>query len=86
MNAIDVLTFESNNEKQIDIQSNLTEKLLRTFIRLSHHYDGVDVTSLPMEDDSSLHLKVTNMDNCNNELLSEIRDLTRQSTEKNIIR
>ncbi len=57
-----------NHEK---IQANLTEKLIRTFLRLAYHHSGISVIGYPSEADMSLHLSVTEPDECNNEILAE---------------
>ncbi len=61
-------------EKQEYIQHNLTEKFLRTFLRLKVQYDNIDVLSYPFEIDSNLHIDITYMNRCNNELLQSIND------------
>lgn len=59
-------------EKEDEIQNNITQKLIRTFLRLKYHHQTIDVTSYPMENDSSLHITLTNENiNCNNKLLEE---------------
>lgn len=70
-NKIDENTYNELNNIQVNIQSNLTEKLLRTFLRLKYHYSGIDITAYPFDIDSNLHLSVTSLDNCNNNLLLE---------------
>ena len=58
-----------------NIQSNLTEKLTRTFLRICHHHSGINAISYPMEIDSSLHLAVTENSQCNNPILAETYNL-----------
>ena len=55
------------------IQNNLTNKLIRTFLRLGVHYNNIDVISLPGEIDSILHIEIDNSKKvtCNNKLLYE---------------
>lgn len=62
-------------DKQDEIQRNLTDKFLRTFLRLAYHYEGIDVLSYPYEVDSNLTLYVNDELNCNNKLLSETFEL-----------
>ena len=64
---------EQENIRLDNIQSNLTNKLIRTFLRLSCHYNNLLVESFPYELDSSLHIMIDNtIDmNCNNRLLLE---------------
>lgn len=76
---------EVNNLKneQEYIQNNLTNKLIRTFLRLSCHYNNIDVISLPYELDSSLHLDINDNEvKCNNLLLYETYNLVKSSNNK----
>ena len=75
LNIIDSDTYESYSEKHISIQKNLTEKLIRTFLRLKEHHPNIEIESLPMEGDSMLRLNVHNLDECNNKLLNETKNL-----------
>ena len=79
LNKIDEKEYESQKEKIIDIQKNLTEKFIRTFLRLQYHYEGMNVESLPMELDSCLHISLEDTLNSNNELLNETRSLIKES-------
>lgn len=62
-------------EEQLKIQTNLTEKLIRTFLRLEHHYDNLKILSYPM--DNSSYLSICNIGSikCNNSLLTETSEL-----------
>ena len=64
-------TLQNRLEDQDRIQHNLTEKLLRTFLRLKYHYNSISVDSLPFEMDSCLHLSVNGELVGNNTLLNE---------------
>lgn len=64
-----------DQEKQLKIQSNLTEKFIRTFLRLSYHYDNLKVLSYPMDNSSYLSLYNTGNIKCNNSLLLELNEL-----------
>ena len=69
---------KNNLDMQLDnIQSNLTNKLIRTFLRLACHYNNIDVISFPYELDSALHIEVNNntLVKCNNRLLYETSEL-----------
>ena len=70
---IDTFMKEDLNSELDDIQSNLTNKLIRTFLRLGCHYNNINVDSLPYELDSSLHISLNNQIEmmCNNKLLLE---------------
>jgi hypothetical protein len=76
------LTESKKDEMQSNvenIQKNLTEKLLRTFLRLIHHYSGLDVTSFPFDVDSNLHMLVTSKLESNNDLLNETANLVNKN-------
>lgn len=64
-------------------QHNITEKFLRTFLRLVHHYESINVASYPFDVDSSLHLSIDGELNSNNSLLQETADLVQLSNNKN---
>ena len=63
--------FEAKQEK---IQNNLTNKLIRTFMRLRSHYNNIVFSSLPYDVDSCLHMEIDTRINeeCNNSLLFEV--------------
>ncbi len=70
------LNDEEKKELDIEheyIQNNLTNKLIRTFLRLACHYNNLEVVSFPYEVDSSLHVNIHNdiKITCNNSLLFE---------------
>lgn len=66
---------EEQIEKVESIQRNLTEKFIRTFLRLSHHYEGMNIESLPYDIDSSLHISLEDNIETNNSLLKETGEL-----------
>ena len=60
------------NEENINyMQSNMTDKFIRTFRRLAYHHTGLEITSYPMDIDSSMHMTIMDNDICLNELLNE---------------
>ncbi len=63
--------IDSNKEEHNKIQNNLTEKLLRTFLRIISHNKTFNVTAYPFDIDSSLHIKTSEELDCNNTLLNE---------------
>ena len=73
---------EYNQEKKIKdqerIQSNLTEKFIRTFLRLGHHYEGINITALPFDVDSNLSIFLQDELICNNNLLEESFEIINQ--------
>lgn len=76
-----LLSIEERNEyliKQEVIYQNVTEKLVRTFLRLAYHYDGIDIISYPFDGDSNLTIEITDLNKCNNQLLAETSILVRK--------
>lgn len=73
--------FNENVEEYNNTQHNLTEKLLRTFLRLAHHYESINVSSYPFEVDTSLHLSIDGELISNNDLLQETADLVINATK-----
>lgn len=59
-------------DKQRYIQSNITEKFIRTFYRVAYHFNNVKITSLPMELDDCLNIKLTEFEYGNNDILNEV--------------
>lgn len=55
-----------------DIQRNITDKFIRNFRRLDHHFSNINIDSFPLEMDSSLHFTVDSSLQCNNHLLEEL--------------
>ena len=58
------ITLDEYNEKeeyQDYLQSNLTNKLIRTFLRLGCHFNNIDIKSFPFENDSCLRMKISDV-------------------------
>lgn len=69
---IDDNKFDEMMKEQIYLQYNLTNKLIRTFLRLACHYNNLEVMAFPFEGDSCLRMKVNDLEViCNNYLLFE---------------
>ena len=70
------LKLDEETEKLIKeqerIQANLTEKFLRTFLRLSEQYNNLNITAYPYEIDSYLSLEVAGRLTSENKLLNDI--------------
>lgn len=64
----DLVVSEEEHDK---LQSNLTEKLNRTFRRLDYHHSGINITSYPFELDSSMHISINDDNLCNNRILED---------------
>ena len=64
-------------DKRISIQKNLTEKLIRNFMRLKHHFNGINILSYPMELDEYLTISIENMNCHNNKLINNILERKR---------
>ena len=69
--------LETLNSELDVIQNNLTNKLIRTFLRLTCHYNNLMVDSFPYELDSALHMHIDNekIMVCNNKLLLETSEM-----------
>lgn len=59
-------------EKQLNIQNNLTQKLLRNFNRLKFHFSNIDIVSYPFEVDECMHIKLGAFLKTDNPVLEEI--------------
>ena len=68
--------YDYSDERINLIQSNITDKFIRTFRRLEYHHSGVQVLSYPMDFDSNMHMVLDSYDDCNNALLHETFHLT----------
>lgn len=81
--------MDDNSAKEIInnqdyIQQNLTNKLIRTFLRLGCHYNNMDVLSFPFELDSCLHIGINDNEmECNNTLLYKTYNLIKNGIDKN---
>ena len=53
----------------------MTEKLIRTFLRLSHHCDGIGIHCIPNEINTSLELNIGETTYINNPILEETHNL-----------
>lgn len=62
------------DEKRLSIQKNLTEKLIRSFMRFKHHFNGIDILSYPFELDEYFSIKINDMKSNNNKLINNILD------------
>ncbi|MBR1413483.1 MAG: hypothetical protein IJ574_02285 [Bacilli bacterium] len=69
-NELHILT-----NKHEEIQRNLSDKLLRSYRRLEHVFDNINITSLPYELDNNIHIKLNEYTKGNNKLLNEIYEL-----------
>ena len=69
-------------EKQEFIQRNLTDKFIRTFLRLKYHFNSVKISSFPSELDFNLHLKLEDVLVGNNDFLNEVTSLVYKNNSK----
>lgn len=80
-------TLQELENEQLRIQTNLTEKFLRTWNRVVYHHTNLEVVSYPFEQSSNLKIKVKEIeDQVNNPLLNEIKALIDQCEYKNRIK
>ncbi|MBQ8219477.1 MAG: hypothetical protein IJZ79_06970 [Bacilli bacterium] len=63
------------------IQKNITEKFIRTFMRLAYHFEGLDVVSYPFEGDSNMIIVNNGITSCNNSLLSHVYGLVKKKED-----
>lgn len=61
--------LERNNE----IQTNITNKFIRTFLRLSSQDDSIHIESYPYEIDDYLTIRINKQNNISNELLNDVK-------------
>ena len=64
--------------EHMHIQKNITDKFLRNFRRLDHHFDNIDIPILPGEFGSFMHININNpknKNNCDNLILQQIYDV-----------
>lgn len=86
---IRIKNYDCNMASDMDIhqdylQYNLTNKLIRTFLRLGCHYSNIDILSFPYEIDSCLHIGINdNSVKCNNSLLYETYKLVESGFKEN---
>ncbi|MCR5483246.1 MAG: hypothetical protein K6E99_02425 [Bacilli bacterium] len=64
------------------IQRNISDKLLRNIRRLEYNFNNIDLTSYPMELDTSTHINLSEYEYCNNPLLQEIYELNKKKSYK----
>ncbi len=64
-------SIDKEIRKHETIQYNLTEKFIRTFLRLVHQIDGLDILNISSEIDNNLILYMNSKININNPLLKE---------------
>ncbi len=69
-------TLDEIQKEHDAIQMNITNKLIRTFLRICHHFDSINVTSYPFENDSYLQLFNNGENECNNSLLRDVYSLS----------
>ena len=62
-------------EEHDHVQRNITDKFIRNFRRLDHHFSNINIDSFQLELDSSLHFRVDDY-TCNNTLLNEVYSLS----------
>ena len=61
---------------------NLTDKFIRTFLRLKYHFNSVKISSFPSELDFNLHLKLEDVLVGNNDFLNEVTSLVYKNNSK----
>lgn len=69
-------------KENLRIQKNLSEKLIRNFRRLEHHFPNCTITSYPMEFDEYLHILVRQFKIRDNDFLNDIINQEKNSISK----
>lgn len=64
-------------EKHEQIQRNLSDKLLRNIRRIEYNFENVELESYPYEYDCNSHIRLDEYSDCNNKLLKEMYELTK---------
>ena len=64
--------LEESSLEQLRIQNNLTQKLIRNFMRLHYHFNNVDIIGYPYEVSEYLNIKINPFVNTNNDVLKKI--------------
>ena len=75
-------TFNDLSKSHEEIQRNLSDKLLRNIRRIEYNFNNIDVTSYPMELDTSTHINLSEYEYCNNPLLQEVYELNKKKSYK----
>lgn len=65
-------------------QRNITDKFIRNFRRLEHHFDNINIDSFQLEMDSCLHFLVSSECQCNNSLLGDVYTLADSFSKKDL--
>lgn len=66
------------------IQKNITDKFIRSFRRMEYHYNNININSYPYEFDEFMNINLlNNVDEFNNDILSEIHFSVFESLIKN---
>lgn len=58
--------------KNTEIQRNISDKFIRTFRRITYHFDNINIYSYPFDVDSYLHLTMNEGIYCKNNLLNDL--------------
>ena len=71
--ATDPNVRKEREERNKRIQTNATEKFLRTFRRAAYHIKGVEIVSYPYELDENMNIELHGKE-INNEILQDVSD------------
>lgn len=74
-----ITIYEAEHER---IQNNISDKFIRTFRRICHHFKNYEIISFPYDFDSSLHIKTNDNIVCNNDFLLDIYSIINSNTKK----
>ena len=77
-------SFLEEESNKIDrINRNIVDKKIRSFRRLSNHFEFLDIVAFPKEVDDNMHIVVGDDYNCNNDALGEIYGKVASAIDKN---
>lgn len=74
--------FNNMSEEELDsLQYNLTNKTIKTFIRIAMEIIGVDISAYPNDIDSFLHIKVNSDISSKNHIIAKLLEISKESKE-----
>lgn len=84
VHSVSILGFKKGKyfKEKEQIQKNITDKFIRTFLRLAYHNSGIRIDSYPMDNDDCLHVRLGEELNANNRLLQESDNIIRKKLVK----
>lgn len=69
-------------EEEDERQRNISDKFIRNFLRLSNHFEHIEIDEYQFEKDASLHFHLGEVYKCNNTLLNELYFVSEEKDKK----